>query len=233
MGKYVKTLEATLKGRYTSYARICIEIDVSRALPEAISLEFKDEEWIQNIDYKSIPSICRRCQEHGYLIIECPLNKKLEAESTKPQQDEDGFIKSNHRNRANKKPSKTPIGSSPEAKNRTEGWDKTNKGAEGGKESEKDQEAREQATNEPTDSPSKKTEQGGSANPMDRGTKYANTPMQEAYKDADMTPSEGGTEDPDLRDLVEREEIELPNILEQWKRQGVDNVPIEQLDCIQ
>jgi hypothetical protein len=32
---------------------------------------------------------------------------------------------------------------------------------------------------------------------------------------------------------VEREGIDLPNILEQWKRQGVDNVPVEQLDRIQ
>jgi hypothetical protein len=52
LGKYVKTLEATLKGTYTSYARICIEMDVFGALPEAISLEFMDEEWIQNIDYE-------------------------------------------------------------------------------------------------------------------------------------------------------------------------------------
>ena len=48
----MKTSEATLKGRYTSYATICIEMDVSGALPEAITLEFRDEEWIQNIDYE-------------------------------------------------------------------------------------------------------------------------------------------------------------------------------------
>jgi hypothetical protein len=59
-----------------------------------------------------------------------------------------------------------------------------------------------------------------------------NTPMKEANGDAEMTPSEIGTKDPDLRDLVEREGIDLPNILEQWKRQGVDNVPIEKLDRI-
>jgi hypothetical protein len=48
-----------------------------------------------------------------------------------------------------------------------------------------------------------------------------------------MTPSEVGTEDLKLRDHVEREGINITNILEQWKRQGVDNVPTEQLDCIQ
>jgi hypothetical protein len=52
--KYVKTSEATPKGRYTSYARICIEMDVSGVLPEAISLVFRDEEWIQRIDYEKI-----------------------------------------------------------------------------------------------------------------------------------------------------------------------------------
>jgi hypothetical protein len=68
---------------------------------------------------------------------------------------------------------------------------------------------------------------------MEGETRDDNTPMQEAEGDAEMTPSEVGTEDPDLRDLVEREGIDLPNILEQWKRQGVDNVPTEQLDHIQ
>jgi hypothetical protein len=48
-----------------------------------------------------------------------------------------------------------------------------------------------------------------------------------------MTPSEVGMEDLDLRDIVEREGIDLPNILEQWKRQSIDNFPVEQLDCIQ
>jgi hypothetical protein len=178
LGKYVKTSEATLKGRYTSYARIYIEMDVSGALPEAISLEFRDEEWIQSIDYKQIPFRCRRCHEHGHLIRECPLNKKQEAENTKIQQDEDGFIKSNHRNRANKKPSKAPTGSNSEARTRTEGRDKTNKGEEGGKEKAKAKEAREQATKENTDSPSNNMEQGGSATPMDGETRDANTPMQ-------------------------------------------------------
>jgi len=95
LGKYVKTLEATLKGRYTSYARICIEMDVSGALPEAISLEFMDEEWIQSIEYDHIPFRCRRFHEHGHLIKECMLNKKQEMKNTKTQQDEDGFVKPN------------------------------------------------------------------------------------------------------------------------------------------
>jgi hypothetical protein len=58
-------------------------MDVSGALPEAICLEFRDEEWIQKIDYEQIPFQCRRCHEHGLLIREFPLNKKKEMENPK------------------------------------------------------------------------------------------------------------------------------------------------------
>jgi hypothetical protein len=60
---------------------------------------------------------------------------------------------------------------------------------------------------------------------MDGGIRDENTPMQEAKGDAEMTPREVGTKYPELKDLVEREGIYLMNILEQWKRQGVDSVP--------
>jgi hypothetical protein len=53
---------------------------------------------------------------------------------------------------------------------------------------------------------------------MDGGIRDDNTPMQEAEGDAEMAPRELGTEYPKLRDLVQREGIDLMNILEQWKR---------------
>jgi hypothetical protein len=68
---------------------------------------------------------------------------------------------------------------------------------------------------------------------MEGGIEDANTPMWEVHEDSEMTPSEVGTKDIDLRDIVEMEGIDLPNILEQWKKKGVDNVPVEQLDRIQ
>jgi hypothetical protein len=68
---------------------------------------------------------------------------------------------------------------------------------------------------------------------MERGNEDTNTPMQEADGKLEMKPSEIGIEDSDLRYIVEREGIDLPNILEQWKKKGVDKVPTEQLDHIQ
>lgn len=46
LGHFLKISKATLKGRYTSFARICVEIDISRALPEEIILEVYVEEWV-------------------------------------------------------------------------------------------------------------------------------------------------------------------------------------------
>jgi len=57
--------------------------------------------------------------------------------------------------------------------------------------------------------------------------------MWEGGGDSEMTPSEVRTKDPDLRDIVEREGIDLQNILDQWKRQGMDTIPSDQLDHIQ
>jgi len=84
----------------------------------------------------------------------------------------------NHKNKENKKLSKAPIGSNPEAKTRIEGQDKTNIGEEGGNKKEKDKESREQETNENTNNPNNKMEQVSSTTPMDGENRDANTPMQ-------------------------------------------------------
>ena len=69
--------------------------------------------------------------------------------------------------------------------------------------------------------------------PMEGGIRDENTTMKEVERDVEMTPSEVGIEDTELRELEEREGIDLTNILEQWKRQEVDNVPTKKLDHIQ
>lgn len=60
LGKFIKISQATLQGRYTTYAKICVEMNVSGALPVAVKLEFRDEFWLQLVDYEQIPFICCR-----------------------------------------------------------------------------------------------------------------------------------------------------------------------------
>jgi len=47
--------EGIKMGHYVSYAQICVYIDVSSALLEAIKLIFRDEVILQSIDYEQIP----------------------------------------------------------------------------------------------------------------------------------------------------------------------------------
>lgn len=60
LGCYVKAFKATRRGKYTSFSRICVEMDLSGVLPDEVILEFFDEEWVQMVEYEHIPFRCRR-----------------------------------------------------------------------------------------------------------------------------------------------------------------------------
>jgi hypothetical protein len=79
-------------------------------------------------------------------------------ENTKPLQDEDDFVKPNHKSRGNKRHDNAPIGSNPEANIITKGRGRTNQGEEGGKENNKDKEESEKSTHENTKMPRNKGE---------------------------------------------------------------------------
>jgi len=55
IGVFVKVSEQTKQRIYTSYARICLYVDISQELPDGIELSWEDEDWIQPIDYEKIP----------------------------------------------------------------------------------------------------------------------------------------------------------------------------------
>ena len=55
VGEFMKVAEKTKNQRYTTYARINIYMDLSKDLPKAVSLNWEDEEWIQQIDYEQLP----------------------------------------------------------------------------------------------------------------------------------------------------------------------------------
>jgi hypothetical protein len=91
IGIYVKSSEATKQRRYTSYARICVYLNITKALPGSITLEYQDEDWLQTIDYEHIPFRCRRCHEHGHLFRECPLINTPKESNPDSNKDKDGF----------------------------------------------------------------------------------------------------------------------------------------------
>jgi hypothetical protein len=75
--KLRQILEETNQRRYTTYACICIYLNISKPLPRAIILDYQDDEWSQTLDYENIPFHCRKCHEHGNIFFEFPLNNPL------------------------------------------------------------------------------------------------------------------------------------------------------------
>jgi len=93
LGRFVKASEATRKGKYTSFARICVERDLSGALPDEVILEVLDEEWVQTVDYEHIAFRCRKFHEHGHLFRDCPLSKTRNISKTNTMKDSESFHK--------------------------------------------------------------------------------------------------------------------------------------------
>eukprot|EP00253_Pinus_taeda_P013643 PITA_13643 len=108
LGHYVKASETTRRGKYTSFARICVEMDLSRALLEEIILEVFYEEWVQIVDYEHIPFRCRKFHEHGHLFRDCPLNKEINKSRSNTVKESDSFQKVVNRSKGSKRGPKNP-----------------------------------------------------------------------------------------------------------------------------
>jgi len=61
LGSFVKIAEATARGQYTSFTRICVYMNISEPLPDMIELEYVGAVWQQPLDYEHIPFRCRGC----------------------------------------------------------------------------------------------------------------------------------------------------------------------------
>ena len=74
IGEFVKIVVQTKRMWYTSYATICIYMNIAKELPKGINLCWEEEYWYQSIDYEHILFRCRRCREHGNMLNNCPKN---------------------------------------------------------------------------------------------------------------------------------------------------------------
>jgi len=61
LGVFIKVAEETKTRRYTSYARICVQMHLTKALADSVSLFHDDFEWIQPLNYEHIPFCCWKC----------------------------------------------------------------------------------------------------------------------------------------------------------------------------
>lgn len=76
------------QGLYT-YARICVELDLSKGLPDQINLKINEFVWTQNLDYENTAFRCRHYHLTGHLQNSCPSltakSKKGNFAKTKPK----------------------------------------------------------------------------------------------------------------------------------------------------
>lgn len=220
LGTFIKASEATLQRRYTSCTRICVEMNVSGALHEGLWLEYRDEDYFQAIDYEQIPFRCRKCHENGHLIREYPLNRTTETH--KEEQEEkfrDTFTRPRTKQRANRKrPSKTSVTRTNtsnafevlETETDLEDHNKENKNSVSNK-----------ATTEAT---TKGMEENNPNN-----TKKDQEGTEGADEDSEMFTSDIGNEEMELHEVLGLEGVNLPDMVEDWRKNGMENISKEEV----
>ena len=59
-----------------SVARILVILNPREGLAEAMTLKYRELEFVQKLDYENLPFRCHRCHIYGHLAKECPLGHR-------------------------------------------------------------------------------------------------------------------------------------------------------------
>jgi hypothetical protein len=105
LGRFLDSVEP--KGGQFTCARICVEVNLEKGLPEAIKLSLGEWCHIQELDYEQIPFKCLRCHAYGHFAKSCP---KVPEE--KGPVKEDDFQPANRRRHSRRK---DPLPQAPKA----------------------------------------------------------------------------------------------------------------------
>lgn len=101
LGIYIKSSEETRQKRYISYARICVYMNISKAILGSLTLEYRDEEWLQTIDYEHIPFRCIKRHEQRHLFRDFHLNLPQCSTKEDYNKQKEGFTQVQGRKRPN------------------------------------------------------------------------------------------------------------------------------------
>ncbi|XP_057828729.1 uncharacterized protein LOC131039916 [Cryptomeria japonica] len=77
LGKPVGSSSQTLGRMLMTFACICVEIDLSKPLPDAVDMCVGSYSWVQQLDYETLPFHCHLCHEYGHLQCKFPRYKPV------------------------------------------------------------------------------------------------------------------------------------------------------------
>eukprot|EP00253_Pinus_taeda_P013184 PITA_13184 len=221
LGHFVKASEATRKGKYTSFARICVEMDLSRALPDEVILEVLDEEWVQIVDYEHIPFRCSKCHEYGHLFRDFPLSKIGNISKTNTMKDSKSFHKVVQKGKGRKRGPNLPQTDKHQAiQNRFQAL--------------VEEEVMRQANQVRGGNPVEEEKEDNEEQTQNRN-KQKEDMMSDAEleMDQEMTQSDMEMEDHELQEILEKENLDLEGFLKQGTKEVVDSLPQEEFHRVQ
>ena len=161
-----------------------------------------DEEWVQAVDYEHVPFRCHKCHEHGNLYRDFPSNKLESNTKTTTGKDPEGFTKVGGKGKGGKRYQKKINKDEQLSHNcfkileEEDGNNKANQEAETNT-NEKDRDASMEDILENNQQKDDDT-----------------LSLMEISRDQEMTPSEVGTEDHELREILDKKNLDLEKFLE-------------------
>jgi len=108
VGKFIDRSEP--KENMHACARICVEVDLGKGLPEAIKLKVDQWAHIQQVDYEQLPFKCKVCHEYGHFANRCSKNKSIEINANAENTEEEWeTVKRKKANPPPEPPQKNPL----------------------------------------------------------------------------------------------------------------------------
>ncbi|VFQ80232.1 unnamed protein product [Cuscuta campestris] len=86
LGTPLKVDQATLNFTRPKYARVCVEVDVSKPLHQRIHIKHVDEDLFFQVQYEDPPVFCNSCRKLGHNLHSCKLAKPMVREPLKDQE---------------------------------------------------------------------------------------------------------------------------------------------------
>jgi hypothetical protein len=84
VGHYITHSEP--KNNIFTCARICVEMDFEKGLPEMIQINLEGWSHLQALDYEQVPFKCNSCHEYGHFAKSCPKSQEAQPPSKSSSQ---------------------------------------------------------------------------------------------------------------------------------------------------